>query len=297
MTAITTASLTRIKANVPLVWQGVFWKVFSCACFAIVNALVRFLSGGSQIDIGTPLPIHTLMMLQNVIGVMLLMPYILRLNKTAFVTRNYKLHLLRVITAVIGIGVWYLSLRYMPITEAIALSFAGPIITIIGAKLFLKEHFTWQRLLAVALSIIGGFLIIRPDKALLFQGYIGFTCLLPILAATIFAGDKLITRKIMQDNESPLILTFYLLLFTAISCTIPSFYYGFAAITAEHIPWILLLGLAAMGAHFTFSKAYELSEVTFLMPFGLSKVVLSGLVSYIAFYEIPNSFSIWVGMG
>ena len=54
--------------KVALVWQGVFWKIFSCGCFAVVNALVRFLSGGSPLDLSEPLPIYSIMLFQNLFG-------------------------------------------------------------------------------------------------------------------------------------------------------------------------------------------------------------------------------------
>ena len=49
------------------------------------------------------------------------------------------LQFVRVFTSAIGVGLFYLSLKYIPITEVVALSFVAPVFTIIGSVLFLKN--------------------------------------------------------------------------------------------------------------------------------------------------------------
>lgn len=287
------------KVKIPLLWQGIFWKIFSCGCFAGTNAIVKYLLGGSSLKLNwTPLPFYTIMLFQNLIGLVLLLPLLRSAFRKKLFATNYPfLNIVRVLTAVIGIGLWYLSMRYMPITVAVALSFSGPIITIVGCKLFLHEHFNWQRVVAVSLSLVGGFFIMRPDKGLLAAGgAIGIAAILPLAAATIFAGDKLISRKLMASKESPFVLTFYLLLGTTICCFVASIFYGFVAINAMQLKWLVILGILGILAHYAFNKAYVFAEVTYLMPFGAAKIILSGIAGYCAFGELPNSMNMWIGM-
>lgn len=213
-----------------------------------------------------------------------------------FITTQPWMHLIRIITAATGIGFFYLSLRYIPVTQAVALSITTPIITTIGAVLFLKETFNLQRKLAVFLSIAGGILVARPDQTLFNAEQYSWFMLLPILAAFAFAFDKLLTRKLLALNEKPRTLAWYLLAFIAPLSLIPAVHYGWVTPHAEHWPWLLILGLLSAFAHYTFNKAYALAEVTLLLPFGATRLILGAMLSYVAFFEIPKTFDLWLGI-
>ncbi|MBL0942603.1 MAG: hypothetical protein IBJ00_07780, partial [Alphaproteobacteria bacterium] len=63
----------------------------------------------------------------------------------------------------------------------------------------------------------------------------------------------------------------------------------------HHWPWLLLMGLLAAGAHFSTSLAYVKGEITFLTPFGFSKLIFSSAIGYLAFAEFPESWTVWIG--
>ncbi len=284
-------------------WHGVFWKIISCGCFAGINALVRYLSGGSALFISKPLPIYTIMFFQNLIGMLIVASWMSTPLLQPQPLRNINgkrltLHVLRIVSAAIGIGLWYVSLRYIPITQVVALSFIAPILTTIGAVIFLRENFNLQRKLAVIFSIVGGFMIARPDRPLLQTSINDFNwyMLLPLLAACTFTIDKLLTRKLLANNESSSALAWYLLAFMSPLCLLPTAYYGWVSPDITTLPWIILLGILAALAHYTFNRAYAVAEVTTLLPFGAAKIVLSALISYLAFAEIPHTIDLWVGI-
>ena len=295
-----------IKMRQNSVWMGVLWKILSCGCFACINAIVRYLTGGSPLPLDSPLPVYTVMFFQHLIGAIIIIPGILLnslvINKIVikqhcffkqFATQKPLLHVIRVITAAIGIGMWYLSLQYIPIPQVVALSFATPIITILGSILFLGEKVNIFRGIAIGLTLMGSFLITRPD---LQSSYSSWTMIFPLLATLLFALDKLIARKLLVLKESPSSLTLYLLLFMSPLCFMCMLWYGWEMPNYTHMLWLTLLGILSAGAHYTFNKAFALAEVTFLMPFGMTKLILSALVSYFAFIELPNSFNLWVGI-
>lgn len=278
----------------PKIWESIFWKIVSCGCFAGINVLVRYLAGGSALWLSKPLPIYTIMLWQNVLGVIFLSIYLKK--KIDFRGEHLGLHTVRVVTAAIGIGLWYISLRYIPVTQVVALSFVAPIITTIIAIMFLGEYLSWQRGVAISLSLLGGFLITRPDRALYtFEAY-NWYLLLPLVAALVFSLDKVFTRKLLVLQESSLILAWYLLAFIVPLCLIPTSIYGWVTPDLVQLPWLLLLGSLGALAHYTFNRAYALAEITFLLPFGAAKMLLCTLLSYVVFVEIPNTFELWLGI-
>lgn len=275
---------------------GVFWKVFSCACFAGINAIVRYLSGGASIEIEHPLPTHVLMFFQNIFGSVFLILFLLHSStRFSFSTRYLNLHVLRVITAVLGIALWYLTLQNMPIAMGVALSFTGPIFTILGARLFLKEYVTPQRGVAIFLSLVGAFIISRPDLAFLGKtsDSLGWLVLLPLSSAIALSFNKLLTRKLTTFGEKPETLATYLLVLMApvsLVLAIPEW----VTPLISQLPWLMALGLLSAGAHLSFGKAYSKAEVTYLTPFGFSKFLFSSCLGYLCFLEIP-SFKVWLG--
>lgn len=277
-------------------WQGAFWKIISCACFAGMNGIVRYWSSGVSDDTLVTLPVNVMIFFQNAFGTALLLPWILKLGVKNLITRHPALHCIRVVTAVLGIYLWYLALQKMPITESVALNFTGPIFTVIGAWILLHEKLNWQRLLAIVLTLIGAFLISRPDIALSGGDHpIGFYALLPLSSALLLAFNKLLTRKLANLGETPSSLAIYLLLLMLPVSFIPALY-EWQTPNIEHWPWLILLGALAAAAHLSFGKAYQLADVTFLMPFGFSKLFLSALVGYIALSEFPTHWTLWMGV-
>ena len=275
--------------------EGAWWKVFSCACFAVINGIVRYLSGGATTD--TPvLSLEVMIFFQNLFGTLFLLPYALKTPLQSLKIRYLSLHLIRVATAVGGIYLWYLTLTKMPIAEGVALSFTGPIFTVIGAWVLLKEQINLQRLLAILLSLIGAFIISRPDIP--FRGEvhpIGFAAIFPLSSALILAISKLLTRKLANLGESPTLLALYLLIFMAPVSLIPALLH-WQMPSLSQLPWLILMGALASAAHLSFSKAYQLAEVTFLTPFGFSKFLLSALVGFVSFSELPTTLSLWLGI-
>lgn len=280
------------------IWHSILWKILSCGCFAAINVVVRFLSGGSPIPM-EPLPIYTIMFFQHLIGFLLITIWMWRKNELQskdFATTHPWLHFWRVVTATLGIGLFYLSLKYIPVTQAVALSVTAPIFTTIGAVLFLKENFDWQRKIAVFSSIIGGILVARPDQALANSAGLSWLMLLPLLSALAFSLDKLLTRKLLANAEQPRTLAWYLLAFIAPLSIIPAAHYGWVTPTFQHLPWLFMLGLFGCLAHYTFNKAYAIAEVTVLLPFGAARLILAAVFSYAAFQEIPKALDMWFGI-
>ena len=264
---------------------GIFWKITSYFLFACVNGIVRYLSGGSSLELETPLPIYMIMFFQNAIGSIIILPMLLKNKKIihSMLTSKYRnLNILRIIVSVLGIGLWYLSLQYIPLTEVIALSFTAPFVTILGAVIFLQEQLNIYRIVSIVLSVIGGYLIARPDLGLQ-NSAIGWFAMLPLLATLIFALDKIITRKLLVNGSSVIGITLLLIVCLTPLCLLPTLYYGWFTPAIEQYPWLLLLGVLSVGSHFCFNKAFSYAEVTILMPFSIIKIVFCGLIAYFIF--------------
>ncbi|MFM8455023.1 MAG: DMT family transporter [Gammaproteobacteria bacterium] len=281
----------------PLAWQGIFWKVVSSLCFALLNCIVRYLRGGSSLYIALPLPTYVLDFFQNLFAVLVLLPWLIEKRKFLQIPQTPGLcflHATRVITGLLGVGAWYFAFHYLPVAQCLALNFLGPIFTALGAAVFLKEKLGKARKFAILISFGGAFLVNRPDLKLGTAPIESYYTLFPILAAFCFAITNLLSRKLSLQGESPERLTLILLVWTLPLSLLPASQTWITP-TMEHWPWLLLLGALAALAHFAYNKAYALAEVSFLLPFGFCKYLASISLAYWIFGEFPYAWEFWLG--
>lgn len=275
---------------------GGLWKISSCLCFALINTIVRYLSCGTECSPDVALPNYVIIFFQNLFGTVFMLPVIWKMGTKGLYTTRPLLHTLRVVISAVGIGLWYAGLYYLPMAQAVALSFTGPIFTVIGANLFLKERIDFKRGLAIFICFSGAFIILRPDEALWgTQGSEhGLAVFFPLGAALTFAASKLLSRVLASSGESAEAMTFYLLVLMVPVTFLPAVY-DWVTPTMEHLPWLFAMGALAGGAHYTLTRSLAVAEVSFVMPFGYSKILISAALGYLVFDETPKSWTMWLG--
>ncbi|MBI2707601.1 MAG: DMT family transporter, partial [Proteobacteria bacterium] len=254
-------------------FRGAFWKISSFLCFSGINGIVRYLSQTAEAISQTPLPAYEVAFFQNLLGLIFLIPWIIQNGPESLKTRYPTLQICRIALSVIGVVLWYISLSYMPLAQAVALMFLGPLITLLGAKLFLKETISRERSLAILVGFVGGGII---SHTTFMMGAFSLVALLPILAATCFSGATLMVRRLTKE-DSPQLIVVYLLLFMAPLLFIPTLLYGVWPATWQW-PWLLIMGGLAASAHLCLSKAYASAEVSYLIPYGFTKWFASALI-------------------
>ncbi len=280
------------------IMHSICWKVLSCFCFAITNIIVRYLTGGSKLDIEHSLSIHVIIMFQYLFGLIFFLPWLFRSNILSE-KFNFKItifHIARTISAISGVSLWYISLKHLPITQVTALGFLSPIITIIAAVIILKEHINHNRAIAIIISIIGSYLILQPYKDFGELNKYGIYCIFPISAAAMFALDKIAVKKLLNMGASAESLTTILMISLGLTSAIISGMSGSIHNILSNIKTLLLLGAVTTLATYSFNKAYKSADVTFLMPIGMIKIIFSIILSYTIFREIPENIEIWIGI-
>ena len=301
MSSVHTSSHTLSRENTSIL-LAISWKLMSCACFAGINGVVRHLTAIKGMPEAAVLPTSSVNFFQNIFGTLFLLPVIWSMGFHRLKSPHKTLHLIRVVTAVAGLLLWYEAIKRMPLAQAVSLNFTGPIFTTCAAFFFLKEEVSWLRVMAILLSLVGAFIISRPDIALLGDSApsLGFAVIFPITSAVVFAFNKILTRRLAMQGESPESLAIYLLVFmtpvSGLFCLNDIMTGQFYWPNFTQMGWLMCAGALAALAHLSFAKAYQLAEVTFLMPFGFLKFFMSTCIGYLAFSEWPASTPL-IGIG
>jgi len=274
--------------------KGACWKILSCAAFASIQAIVRYLTRAEH-STTVALSVNGVLFFQSLFSVLCLLPLLYKNKWHSFATQHLNWHFLKVLCAVIGLSLFYLSVKYLPLAQSIALHFLSPVIAMIGARYLLQEKITFFCFSVLLLSLIGAMLILYPEFLRMQHLSVAWIVLLPVGAAIALAASKLVTRHLGVLQEHPKTITTYLLFFT-----LPvSFIFALFDWVTPHASqwlWLLLLGILNVFAHYSFSSAYTNASISFLTPFGYCKFLFGTLLGYAFFNEFPQNIISIIGM-
>lgn len=262
--------------------RGPLWKICSYFCFSAINGFVRYLAVEASNSNISPLPAYEVAFFQNLFGLIFLLPWMLW-NSCSLKTHRPMLQLCHVLLSACGVVLWYMGLAYEPLAQAVALMFLGPLITVLGAYFFLKESISRNRALSLAIGFLGGLVLTQGNFS---WSLAGAVALLPVCAACCFAAATLLVRRLVA-HDPPQLVALYLLLFMAPLLLLPTTVWGRVPMPWEW-PSLAAMGLFAALAHLSLNKAYSEAEVTYLLPYGLTKWLSSALIGVLAFAEVPS---------
>lgn len=200
-------------------------------------------------------------------------------------TRRPLLQLLRAIS-LLSISLLFIGgLRYIPLAEATAVMFLAPLIVTVLSALVLHERVSKGQWAAVTVGFLGVLFIVRPGGTLFTPAI-----LLPVCASFCFAIYQLITRRLASTDHAVtsnfLSGLFGMIVLTAL---LPGQYTLEVANT--DLLFMVALGLLAMTAHMLLTMALKYSTAATLAPFTYAQIVFAGVVGYLAFGHVPDTWS------
>ena len=190
-------------------------------------------------------------------------------------------HFVRAFSAVGCVVLYIFGIKYLLLSENIAIAHSAPIIAALLAVPILGEKIGIHRMLAIVIGFIGVLVIVKPGTDL-FQ----LKSLLPIGSAFFMASVYLTTRSLMNTESSTSIVFYYsfALLFTSLIFFPSNF------VIPDTFNLILALSLGIMGSmgHYFMSQAARHADVAVTSPFEYSSFIFVGVMGYLFFYEIPS---------
>lgn len=182
---------------------------------------------------------------------------------------------------------WALGIALLPLSEVFALEFTMPIWVFVLAVFFLNEKLTKPRLIAVAGGFAGILLILRPGAAVFDPA-----AFIVLAAAIGFAGSVVLVKS-MSAHVSSLAIVFWMTVMQLPMALFPALL-NWVTPTWAHVPWIILVGVTGLSAHYTMAQALKLADATFLLPIDFLRVPLIAIVGFALFDE---PISVWVFAG
>lgn len=173
---------------------------------------------------------------------------------------------------------WFYGLAFIPLAEVFAIEFTGPIWAAFWAALLLGERLTRPRLITILLGMVGLLIILRPGL----QGV--HPAAFAVLASAVgYALAHALTRRLAQ-NDTPLCILFYMTLIQLPLGLIPSLT-NWVTPAVVLWPWLLLVGLSALSAHYCMTRALVLADVTVVIPMDFLRLPLIAVIGALFYQE------------
>ena len=200
-------------------------------------------------------------------------------------TRHPALQLLRSGALLTATICFFAGLRYLPLAEASAITFLGPLFVVALSGPLLDERPNRTRWLASLAGFVGILILVRPGSAVFHPA-----ALLLVLAAFCNALYFITTRKLA--DESPYTTLFYSALVgtVGLSFALP-WQIETEAPGWSHGALFLLLGLFAGVGHWFVISAYQLAPASMLTPFIYLQMIWATLYGLAIFGQLPDRWS------
>ncbi|OCW56433.1 DMT family transporter [Hoeflea olei] len=252
---------------------AVLWMIGSITSFSTMAVAGRYVSG-----VHSTFEIMTFRSLTGFVIVLALAAANRRMWEIR--TERLRLHFFRNLFHFTGQNLWFFALASIPLAQVFALEFTSPVWVIVLSLLFLGERVTAYRVVAAALGFAGILVVARPDFGALEPGL-----MTAALSAVFFAGTIIMTKALTR-HESIVSILFWLtglqmgfgLVCLALQSTI-------VWPTLSTAPWLLVIGVSGLMAHYCLTTALSLAPASFVMPIDFTRLPVIAVVGMVLFGE------------
>ena len=257
---------------------GIIFMILSVISFSVMDIVVKLMS--------PHYPIGQLIFFRGFFG---LIPILFIIPKERFgnllKTEKIKLHLVRAFGGAFAMTFLYLGLKFLPIADAITISFAAPIFATIFSIIFLNEKVRLIRWLAIFFGLTGVIIVLKPGTEL-FTYYSFYPILFCIGFATISIAIKKLS-KTEPDYLIALYFTLVLILFGLISISM-----GWKKIDISDIHYLIIIGLSGSIGNIFLTKSIREADISLVTPIKYLSLVFAIIAGWLIFNEIPSALTI-----
>ena len=252
---------------------GVLYGIASVACFAMMDACVKWLD---QFPVGEVLFARFFF---GLIPILMLVPR--SEIKTFYKTSRPKLHAFRAVSGTFAIVALFIALREIPLADVVSLTFGGPIFVTLGSIFFLSEKVGFRRWSAVFIGFIGMLLIVKPAYQELNIYYI-----FPIIFCIFFACVALSIRSLSTTEPNYRIALYFSLLSMFVGLfTLP---FGWVVPSKFELFLLIFTGIIGSYANILLTASLRIAEASLVTPTKYLNLVFAILLGYFIWGEIPK---------
>lgn len=270
---------TRTKQT-PLLGAGLM--IVAVVFISLMDATVKFVMDD--------LPFAQVAFLRYAMMTLFLVPLILLTGKGRDIVQVKKpiAQILRGLLMFLSAFLFFGAIEFMPLADAVALSFISPMLTTVLSGLFLKEQIGLRRYLAVFVGFIGVLIIVRPGTE-----SFSLPALMAVGAGLSLAFFNILTRSVATEAP-PLVALFY----AGITGSVIGVVFAQAVwvpVSSADYGLIALIGFLGTSGHGLLILSFRYGEASFVAPFMYFEIVTATVFGYLIFGDFP-ALLVWVGV-
>lgn len=278
-----------LKITKPLLQKNMsaLWMLVAALFFSIMGAGIKLASAEYSVA--------EIIFYRNLIG-LVIMSFIMWINRCSPRTPNWKMHLNRGIIGVTSMMLSFAAISMLPLATATTLNYTSSIwiaIMLAVAPLFHRHQVKpdTRLLIGIMVSFVGVVCLLQPTirHNQLGGGFIG------LLAGATAALAYMTVRELGYRGEPEMRTVFY---FSAIGVVIAGVWMGLLGFHAHTKISILLLGvvgLSATLAQLALTRAYQFGNTLVSANFQYAGIIFATIFGIIIWGDHPNTLS-WIGM-
>ena len=259
---------------------GALYMAISAVSFSIMDILVKIMSDYY--------PIGEIVFFRGLFGVIPILFIIPKDRyKNLFQTKKLKLHLARALIGTLGMLWIFLAVKFLPIAEAITITFAAPVFATIFSMIILKESVKIFRWVAIIIGLVGVIIILKPGTEL-FTLY----SILPLLFCLCFGIIAVIIKKLSTTEPDFLIATYFTL--SIIFFGFISLFFNFKMPMLKDILSLILIGIAGSAGNIFLTMSLRKGSISTVTPIKYLSLIIATFAGILIFDEIPY-FTTYLG--
>lgn len=214
---------------------------------------------------------------------------------SALRTKNLRGHMKRGVFGSTGMFLGFAALGFLPLPDAVALGYAGPLMVVVLAVVILKERVRIYRWTAVTIGFLGVLLMLSPYLGGVAHGFSGG----PAIGAALALGGAFCSAfasvevRLLTSTEKTGAIVFYFMVLTA--CLGLS-----TSLLGWHLPtWqdaLLLFTIGILGGlgQILIVQAYRYGDASLIAPFEYSTMLWAVAIGWFLFGDWPAN-AVFVG--
>lgn len=232
---------------------------------------------------------HPLFMVfwRSIFGVLVLAPFFVHSGIANLRTKHLGLHFGRSLCGFGAMmGIFY-SIAHIPLSQAMAINYSGPLFASIGAVLILGEAMRVPRIIALGVGFIGMLVVMRPGVQ-----EIGPGTLAAIFGAVCMAGSLLFIKKLSDTEANTAIIVYGNTLSLPVAFFVALQFWQ--PLGWVEVGWLVLIGILSTLAQWLLNRALSLAEASAVLPVDFLRIVFVTIIGALIFAEAPD-IGAWLG--
>lgn len=255
----------------PKLKLGILISLLAYLFFITASSLVGFVSSSVSI--------FQILFIQNLVGLVVLAPFLLSRGSCVFKTHFLKLHLVRSFSGALSYSVYFETIRLLGLVGATALNYTAPFFVPLIWAFWMKEKVGKNVWISIVIGFVGALTILNPSTSLLDMGFFFG------ISAGAISGLSLCSVRVLHRKEEPLRRTLFYYFLVGTFFSAPFAFSSWQALSLSEWGHLFLIGLISVSGQALLTLAYRFGTASYLSPLGYVTVIYAGLFSYLLLGE------------